>query len=365
MAYPSVLSAISNPQPTDRLNSPSHSSIHQAENAAITEIETFVGTISSIPGTLIYDIRSSSSNGGGHVQTANKGGTGQTSYNKGDLLVAQSSSVLTKLTVGADNQALIADASQAVGIKWATPAGANVQTFSSTAVWVKPSALGLLSQVFVEIWGGGGSGGANISGGSNGGAGGGGFYNSGWFTASVLGATELMVIGLGGASVAATANGNAGGTTVFGSLSSLLTAYEGGSGKGISGDGGGGGGGAFGPGGNGTNTVGGAGGSNGWIGASSLISSGGANTGQGSQDAQNASGGGSASGKGGNTIYGGAGGGSIGGISNFGGNGGNNGVSVVGAPGAQKGGGGGASRGFNGAISGKGGDGFAIIVSLP
>ena len=102
MAYPSVLSALSNPNATDRLNSPSHSSLHQSENSAITQVETFLGLegSASTVGTLIYDVRSPASNGGGHVQTANKGGTGQVTFNKGDTLVAQSSSVISKLSVG-------------------------------------------------------------------------------------------------------------------------------------------------------------------------------------------------------------------------------------------------------------------------
>lgn len=126
MAYPSVISTLVNPQPTDRLNSPSHSSLHQSENTAVIETQTFLGTLSSLQGTISYDVRSSNSNGGGHIQTANKGGTGQTSFNKGDLLIAQSSSVITKLSVGADAQALVADSSQAVGIKWATPGGTKL-----------------------------------------------------------------------------------------------------------------------------------------------------------------------------------------------------------------------------------------------
>lgn len=156
MAYPSILSVISNPQPTDRLNSPSHSSIHQAENTAITEIETFVGTLSSVPGTLVYDIRSANSNGGGHVQTANTGGTGYTSYTKGDLLVAQSSSVLTKLAVGNQGQALVVDATAATGVKWGTPNSnptVRVYAIASILNWTKPSNL---SYVKVELVAGGG-----------------------------------------------------------------------------------------------------------------------------------------------------------------------------------------------------------------
>jgi hypothetical protein len=120
MPYPSVLSNVTNPLPSDKLNSPSHSSIHTAENAAINEIQTFVGTLASTAGTLIYDIRSANSNGGGHVQTANKGGTGYTSYTKGDILIASSSSVLSKLAVGLDGQVLAANSSVATGVNWSS-----------------------------------------------------------------------------------------------------------------------------------------------------------------------------------------------------------------------------------------------------
>lgn len=118
MAFPSVLSTISTPNPTDKLNAPSHSGIEGGQNQAIVEIENFIGTLSSVAGTLLYDIRSPLSNGGGHIQTPDKGGTGQTSFNKGDLLVGQSSSVVTKVAVGSNNQVLVADSTQQAGVKW-------------------------------------------------------------------------------------------------------------------------------------------------------------------------------------------------------------------------------------------------------
>ncbi len=118
--YPSTIAALANPQATDRLNSPSHSGIEQAQNTNITAIENFIGTegSSSAVGTLIYDVRSPASDGGGHVQAASKGGTGQTQYAKGDLLVGQSNSVLTRLVIGSDNQVLQANSSAAAGINW-------------------------------------------------------------------------------------------------------------------------------------------------------------------------------------------------------------------------------------------------------
>lgn len=124
--YPSVITALTNPLATQKLNAPSHSGIETAQNTDITAIETFIGVEgnSSTVGTLIYDIRSPASNGGGHVQVANKGGTGQTTFTKGDILVAQSSSVLSKLAVGTDAYVLVSDSTQQTGVKWT--AGSSV-----------------------------------------------------------------------------------------------------------------------------------------------------------------------------------------------------------------------------------------------
>lgn len=120
MAYPSTYTSFNRPTSTDRLNSPSHSALHNTVSSAVGQIEQTIGlSTSSLVGTLYYDIRSPDSNGGGHVQTANKGGTGQTSYTKGDVLVASSASVLTKLSVGTDGQIIKANSSVATGITWA------------------------------------------------------------------------------------------------------------------------------------------------------------------------------------------------------------------------------------------------------
>ena len=130
--FPSILSVISDPAATNKLNSPSHSSIETAQNDAVEKLETFIGTQASAVGTLMYDIRATASDGGGHVQAANKGGTGQTTYAKGDVLIAQSSSVLTKLAIGTNNQVLTADSDQATGVKWgavATVAEIQNQTY--------------------------------------------------------------------------------------------------------------------------------------------------------------------------------------------------------------------------------------------
>lgn len=131
--FPSVISTISDPAATNKLNSPSHSSIETAQNDGIKKVETFIGTLSSAVGTLMYDIRATASDGGGHVQAANKGGTGQTAYTKGDILVASSASVLSKLAVGTNDQALLADSAQAAGVKWggvAVAADIQKQTYT-------------------------------------------------------------------------------------------------------------------------------------------------------------------------------------------------------------------------------------------
>ncbi len=132
--YPSTISAFTNPSSSDKLSTSPHSSIETAQNTDLIAIETFVGTLSSNVGTLVYDIRASASNGGGHVQTANKGGTGQTTFNKGDILVATSSSVLTKLAVsGNDNDILAVNSSVATGVNWtpgATGGQVQAQAFS-------------------------------------------------------------------------------------------------------------------------------------------------------------------------------------------------------------------------------------------
>ena len=60
--------------------------------------------------------------GPGHYGAAvqvSDGGTGQTTYTKGDLIVTPGSTTLNKLSVGADGQTLTADAASANGLKWA------------------------------------------------------------------------------------------------------------------------------------------------------------------------------------------------------------------------------------------------------
>jgi len=108
-----------------------------------------------------------------------------------------------------------------------TGGGANVQSFSSSGTYTKPSGAKF---VMVELWGAGGS--ANhvqICGqpGSTrtGGGGGGGAYSYRMFIAPEVCSTVPVTVGAGGAAVQGTdytpssgVNGNAGGDTTFGSL---------------------------------------------------------------------------------------------------------------------------------------------------
>src|SRR3990167_1118101 len=131
MAWPSTLTAFTDPQSTDRLNSPSHSSIEQNQNSALEQLEVVIGTTSSALGTIQYDLRAAASDGGGHVQTANKGGTGQTSYTKGDILVASSGSVLTKLAVGTGGFTLRTNSSTLTGVEWTAGGAPRVAVVAS------------------------------------------------------------------------------------------------------------------------------------------------------------------------------------------------------------------------------------------
>lgn len=122
--FPSTLSSFSYPTSSNKLNSPSHSALHNTVSSAVGQLEAVIGLdySGSTLGTIIGDLRSPGSSGGGHVQTANLGGTGYAGgFTKGDVLVASASSVLTKVAIGTDNQVVTVDASQPTGLKYASP----------------------------------------------------------------------------------------------------------------------------------------------------------------------------------------------------------------------------------------------------
>jgi hypothetical protein len=67
------------------------------------------------------------------ILEAVNGGTGQPSYNKGDMLVSPGASALSIVPVGANGMTLLADSAEPVGMRWATPAGGGNVTGPGTA----------------------------------------------------------------------------------------------------------------------------------------------------------------------------------------------------------------------------------------
>lgn len=154
--FPSTLSTFTRPTASDRLNNPSHATLHNTVSSALGQVEAVIGLTgdASTLGTIAGDLYSPDSNGGGHVQTANKGGTGQTSYNKGDLLVATSNSVLAKVAVSSTlGDVLLADPSQSAGVRWGGTVANKIAIYNSvvsqgtgqssvSTVWCAASIVG-------------------------------------------------------------------------------------------------------------------------------------------------------------------------------------------------------------------------------
>lgn len=125
-------------------------------NTEIVALETKVGVDnSSVVTSLDYIAKNAASNGGGHVQTANTGGTGQTMYNKGDLLIGQSSSVLAKQSAGPNGYAVIYDSTQANGLSSGavlTAPAMQQQTYTyGVASYIGLSSVQSVSQYSVAI----------------------------------------------------------------------------------------------------------------------------------------------------------------------------------------------------------------------
>ncbi len=231
--FPSVLTTYTDPFATNRLNAPSHSGIERAQNSGVSQVEAVIGVegSASVVGSLQYLIKSPASDGGGHVQAVNKGGTGLTSYNKGDLLIGSSSSVLTKLAVAPDGAFLKTNSSVATGITWGAIPGTPVVRVYDTpgvAIWNKPSVL---SYIMVEMVGGGGAGGGSGNNSKGGGGGAGAGYSRKVYNASLLGIAASVVTAAGGTAGTAGSNpGNPGSISSFAPLGAPSIRATGGAG---------------------------------------------------------------------------------------------------------------------------------------
>lgn len=212
------------------------------------------------------------------VHTVPLGGTGLTATAQGDLLYADAANSLARLVknasatrylsnTGSNNNPAWAQINLANGVTGNLPVGnlnsgtaaspttfwrgdgtwaavnngiIDVQTFTSSGTWTKPSTG---TYAIIMGWGAGGAGGCSNSASHGGGGGGGGTYHQIIVPLSGLGSTETVTIGAGGAgsSVNSTAGADGGNTTLgtkfvaFGGMGggATTTTKSGGSGAGI------------------------------------------------------------------------------------------------------------------------------------
>jgi hypothetical protein len=177
----------------------------------------------------------------------NKGGTGQAGFSVGDILVANSTTTLSKLSPGANGTVLKSNgpgalpsysnvsapiASQAEAeagtdnTKMMTPlrtkeaisalsiSDLTMVTFTSSGVWIPPNTI---TKAFIFVEGGGGGSGACQYSNSKGGSGGSGASASAYITG--LSGAYTVTIGEGGAGgTSITGQASSGGTSSFGSL---------------------------------------------------------------------------------------------------------------------------------------------------
>jgi len=150
--------------------------------------------------------------------------------NKGDLVAAASNDTPAKLPVGADGLHLIADSSQAAGMKWAAGSLIGLQVITAVGTYTPTPGT---NKILVECVGGGGGGGgiAATSGNAAAGGGGGGGAFSRKFLASGFSGVAVSPGAAGAAPAAGNNPGGAGGDSNFGAGLCLAKGGSGGNGS--------------------------------------------------------------------------------------------------------------------------------------